>query len=227
MKWFIVLGITVCLLFVGLAWAEEENGLTSEEEAELTRILGMGPNDSTNTVSVNIPGAQCIYPKGAWAVISKPNFFSCNLDPCFNLKVEASVAQWVTLFLSATEIKWYILKPDSYDTKWFFGCLASNGDVELVFSGFEDLKSTTDPSKVIPTYYKYWRLWGDSDLSWVRASDFNGVRQIPEPILGTVFRIYNKVDVSHLTPACEYEDPNGATLCVTLKEQKPWVQRPS
>lgn len=228
MKWLVILGIAVCLMVVGVALAEEEipSGLTSEEQAELNRILGMGPDDSTNSVNVNIPGAQCIYPKGAWAVISKPDFFSCNLDPCFNLKVEASVAQWVTVSLSATEIKWYVLKPGSYDTKWLFGCLTSNGDVELTFAGFEDLKSTTDPTKTIPTYYRYWPtnswVW-----PWVRASQFNGTKAIPEPICGTVFRIYNKIVVSHLTPACEYEDPNGATLCVTLKEQKTWVQRPS
>uniref|UniRef100_A0A7V4TJA4 Uncharacterized protein n=1 Tax=Candidatus Caldatribacterium saccharofermentans TaxID=1454753 RepID=A0A7V4TJA4_9BACT len=227
MKWFVILGAVVCLLFVGaVAWAEEEipNELTPEEQAELARILGMGPDDSTNTVNVDIPGAQCIYPKGAWAVITKPYFFSCNLDPCAEVQVKASVAQWVTLSLSATEIKWYVLKPGCYDTKWLFGCLTSNGDVDLVFSGFEDLKKT-DEDKTIPTYYKYWHWqWGGPWPQWVRASNFNGTRSITEPIFGYVFRIYNKIEVSHLTPACEYEDPNGATICVTLKEQKTWVK---
>lgn len=231
MKWLLILGIAVCLVIAGVVWAEEEipNELTPEEQAELTRILGMGPEDSTNTVNVNIPGAnpQCIYPKGAWAVISNPQFFSCNLDPRFDLKVEASVAQWVTLSLSATEIKWYVLKPGCYDTKWLYGCLTSNGDVELTFSGFEDLQSTTDPSKTIPAYYKYWQFGGPYPLWWVRASQFNGTREIREPIWGTVFRIYNKIEVSHFTSACEYADPNGATLCVTLKEQKAWVQKSS
>lgn len=231
MKWFIILGIAACLLVGGMVWAEEEvipDELTPEEQAELARILGMGPDDSTNTVNVDIPGAQCIYPKGAWAKIGNPYFFSCNLDPCVSVKVEASIAQWITLSLSATEIKWYVLKPGSYDTKWFYGCLTSNGDVDLVFSGFEDLKKTDDPTKIIPTYYKYWHWqWGGPYPQWVRAPQFNGTRSISEPILGYVFRVYNKIDVSHLTPACEYADPNGATICATLKEQKTWVQRPS
>lgn len=229
MKWFVVLGIAVCLLVGGMVWAEEEipNELTPEEQAKLTELLSLTPDDSTNTVNVNIPGAQCIYPKGAWAEITTPYHFYCNLDPCVTVKVSASIAQWVTLDLSATELKWYVLKPGCYDTKWLSGYLISNGDVDLVFSGFEDLKSTTDPNKIIPTYYKFWYFGGPWNPQWVRAGNFNGTVPISEPIYGRVFRIYNKIEVSMFTPACEYKDPGDATICATLKEQKTWVVRPS
>lgn len=241
MKWFLVLGIVACLLFAGVVWAEEvpniPEGFTPEEYALLLSVLGMGPDDSTNHVDTNISGGYCIYDKGAWVKLDGYYNFSCNkraADPV-DVTVHASIAQWLTFKLDDTEFWWYVLKPGTYDTTksqlgkpyglYLFGTLTSNGNIELKFDGFEDLKSSDLSNlKKIPAQYRYDYCYGSGPWVsgiFVPATNFNQTLNITEPLNGYSFRIYSKITVNSDIPACEYED--CAKIYATLKEQKTWV----
>ncbi|NSW77235.1 MAG: hypothetical protein HPY68_10790 [Candidatus Atribacteria bacterium] len=245
MKWFLVLGIVACLLFAGVVWAEEDEdpvapniseiipeGLTDAEKAIVENALNqVGPEYSTNHMAPSIPSAQCIEENGAWAEVTGGGAWSCNQDPCVSIYVKASVAQWFKLCLSGTTIQWYVLKPGVYELPRgmkIFGVLLSNGDVTLSFNGFENLRKKNDSGYTndkIATRYKYEELFYNS--GWLMPSQLN---QFTRPVnmwfapLVHCFWLANKIETSWFTPACEYEDPNGATICVTLDEQKGWLE---
>lgn len=151
----------------------------------------------------------------------------CNADRCVDIGVRASVAQWLQLYLEATQVAWRILKPGDYAIDTLHGSVNSNGDVSFDFDGFEDLANVE--GDIIETYYALFLPAGNqvpSNDDWMRAADVNAW----DPYLvedeghqGYSFDIWQRLIVIPCDSACEYADE--ARICARLEEQKDWVDR--
>ena len=140
------------------------------------------------------------------------------------VNISASIAQWAELSLSATKIEWQVLKPGKYYIKGIQATLQSNGDLYVEYAGFEDLVNDDPKPDVIPTYYAC------SPGEWISASELNDHGDLVDELETHCpfgFTLYNKIEVDGCKSACEYVDPNGATITVTLAEQKDWIWTPA
>ncbi|MEO0115198.1 MAG: hypothetical protein ABIK93_06945 [candidate division WOR-3 bacterium] len=182
----------------------------------------MTPGDPTNLARL-----WCQYPTGG----------ACNRQYySFTFTTGVSMAQWVEWSISATEWKWKVRKvgPDLCQTDgWYAGdCITawikSNYDVEITFSGFDDLYNPNSVDKWIEAWY----AWGEfmtpppkNDPLWVRAPDLNNVTiRYPDSDTlhaGISVKIWTMIHVTSCNSACEYSDEG--TVTIELKCIKPWI----
>ncbi len=156
----------------------------------------------------------------------------------FNFRNSASMAQWIEWSISGTEWKWRIRKvgPNICQTDGYYAgdCITfwvkSNYDVDIIFSGFSDLYNANSIDKWI----EIWYALGDfnvpppkNDPVWLRASAFNNTvirfRDSNELHNGVTIKFWNYIHITSCNSACEYSDPNGAAITLTLKCIKPWI----
>jgi len=152
---------------------------------------------------------------------------SCNKDTWqIPFKDTASVAQWLTWSINGNRLLDLVRKPGTYAGIGSFINLFSNSDIVLSFSGFEDLKrigsedyiskyySITDTSKIHPLDVPQWYSAAEFN-SYTLTISFFGT--------GRTRKIWEKIVVENNDPACEYEDPLGATIIFSLSVVKPWI----
>jgi len=143
----------------------------------------------------------------------------CNeVERVIQVTISASIAQWALISLNATDIEWRVLKPGDYYIDGIQATLQSNGDLYVDYEGFEDL--VNEDGDVLETYYAL------APGAWVTASALNADDDRVEESMShepVTFNLYNRIVVGGCDSACEYEDLDGATITVTLEEQKEWL----
>jgi hypothetical protein len=107
-------------------------------------------------------------------------------------------------------------------------CLNSNGDITVTFSGFDNLHKIGSPSDVVEKYYAYSNMvvTDPSNLLWFPAPSLPNAYFVMHDYPATVY-LYEKIVVAENDPACEYEDPDGGVMTITLTNQKPWIDGPT
>lgn len=151
----------------------------------------------------------------------------CNEDREIQINISASIAQWARISLNATDIVWRVLKPGDYYIDGIQATLQSNGDLYVDYEGFEDL--VNGEGDELDTYYAF--SPGQTPVppgmgDWVAAADLNKDDDLIQENMAhneVAFTLYNRIIVGQCDNACEYEDPNGATITVVLREQKDWI----
>lgn len=156
----------------------------------------------------------------------------------FNFQNSASMAQWIEWSINATEWKWRIRKvgPNICQTDGYYAgdCitlwLKSNYDVDITFSGFSNLYNPNSIDKWIEIYYALGHFDvppPKTDPCWIPASELNNltIRFLDSDTLhnGISLKLWNYIHITFCNSACEYTDPNGATITLTLKCLKPWI----
>ncbi|PLV56152.1 hypothetical protein [Thermotoga sp. SG1] len=141
---------------------------------------------------------------------------------------EVQVAQWLEWSLNATKWTWFVRKPGDYYANAIVGTVASNGDVLVTFSDFDD-PTYTGTSSVNPTIEAYYTVMTSEGMpdpeSWVRAPDVNDLSYTltdsQELHEGMSFYLWNRIKVVECNSASTYRDTGYILL--TLQNQKPWI----
>lgn len=150
----------------------------------------------------------------------------------------ASMAQWIEWTLSGTEWKWKIRKvgpePCMLDGYYAADCitttLKSNYDVEITFSGFQDLYNANSIDQYIEVFYALSELNNPpprTSTDWVAAAALNDVVLYVEDSQdlhdGISMKLWNYIHVTNCNSACEYVDPDGAQIHIELQMIKDWI----
>ena len=152
-----------------------------------------------------------------------------------NVRITASIAQWIDWQLTAQGWVWRVKKPGCYAGNSIEFVVASNGDILIDYENFNDLHSVQGNAHVenIETYYSWGAGIADAETNgWVRAADLNFDDDVllddvftgsPLPDLhdGVRFKLWNKICVVESNTACEYHD--DATITLVLQMQKDWL----
>jgi len=156
----------------------------------------------------------------------------------FNFRNSASMAQWIEWSISGTEWKWKVRKvgPNLCQTDGYYAgdCITlwvkSNYDVDITFSGFNKLYNPNS----VDQYIEVWYDWGEFNVPppktnavWIPADSLNNyvchLTDSQDLHSGISFKFWNMIHVTNCNSACEYSDPNGATVTLALKCIKPWI----
>ena len=156
---------------------------------------------------------------------------SCNKDtwqiPFYD---QASIAQWAAWSLTGNRVLDLVRKPGTFIGAGPTFCLNSNGDITVTFSGFDNLHKIGSPNDSVEKYYAYSGLNSQnvnlSTLVWFPATSLPNAYFVMHDYPATVY-LYEKIVVGENDPACEYEDPLGGTMTITLTNQKPWIDGPT
>ena len=220
--------ITACLLLLVGAAVAEDPGYCHWDEKQSWQLDTAG-----NWVPIQIgnPGARA----RCWMeVINYKDSCNKRLWP-LTLKHEASVAQWIILGINGDGFHWGVRKPGYYSSDCIWLWFRSNYDVVVDFSGFENLLSLYPDSCIDDTIEVMYALIDDSlapppigDSAWMTVDQLNEI----------VYRVYDSYELHyqgwrkkiwcyiHVSPcntACEYVDPDWATITLTLQRIKPWI----
>ncbi|MEO0086717.1 MAG: hypothetical protein ABIK90_01400 [candidate division WOR-3 bacterium] len=139
-----------------------------------------------------------------------------------------SVAQWIRWSIEGTKTLWRVRKIGTFAGIGPIICVKSNEDVVMTFEGFEN---PTNGETEIEKWYGFTDITGEhpSEVSqWISASDLNnytirfGFSNGCQP---QSIKIWEKIEVGQCDRACEYVDPDGATIILTLTVIKPWIDR--
>jgi len=175
-----------------------------------------GEGSRRTPVYLTATGKQTQY---AQASLSGCHNSYCNeVERVIPVTISASVAQWALISLNATDIEWRVLKPGDYYIDGIQATLQSNGDLFVDYAGFQNL--VNEDGDVLETYYAL------APGAWVTADALNEDDDLVEESMShepVTFNLYNRIVVGGCDSACEYEDPDGATITVTLEEQKEWL----
>jgi len=145
----------------------------------------------------------------------------CNADQCVTFTVNASLAQWLELYISHTRWEWRILKPGDYATDSIAIAFRSNGNVTVCLYGFGPLVNVDGDEIPVATALVYDSLPpGPGDWHW---DDWCYTFQEDESHDTIAVKFWIRLIVVPCDSACEYTDTG--TVCFTLDEQKPWVDR--
>ncbi len=161
---------------------------------------------------------------------------SCNKQVWnLTLKHEASVAQWMIIWMNADGFHWAVRKPGCYITDCVEFGFRSNYDVAVTFSGFDNLRPL-DPNKTIDQEIEVeYALSDDGDVPpdpnsnlWTTAANLNDLVinvQDSEELHynGWKKHIWAKICVSPCNGPTDYVDPNWATITATLQCMRPWI----
>jgi hypothetical protein len=171
--------------------------------------------------------AQC------WA--SLPADSACNKDWRIDVKIHASIAQWIEWSMTGTRWDWFVRKPGMYAADCISGTIASNQNVLVDYHGFGDLIAL-EPDKAIDDTIEIWyAVWGlgtpppCDDAAWTRSYDMNEPAEwdtvFDSQALhnGITWKLWNRIWVGRCNSACEYED--NAWISLQLLCQKPWIDR--
>lgn len=161
---------------------------------------------------------------------------SCNKEVWrLVLKHEASVAQWMVIWMNADGFHWAVRKPGEYITDCVEFGFRSNYDVVVTFSGFEDLQPL-DPNKTIDQAIEVQYALSDNgtvppaptDPAWTTAANLNNLVirvQDSENLhyVGWKKHIWARIHVSPCNGPTDYVDPNWATITCTLQCIRDWI----
>ncbi|HUU46530.1 MAG TPA: hypothetical protein VM118_12435 [Acidobacteriota bacterium] len=148
--------------------------------------------------------------------------------------VHASVAQWIDFTMTGTRWDWFVKKPGWYAANCITAKIASNGDINIDYDGFDDLLPLGEGQTPIPIWYAFGGSMGTAAAAWVPAlmlnedddlldeSDYwsDGRNALHE---GLTWKLWNRIHVVECNTACEYEDV--AAIILTLRQQKPWIEQ--
>lgn len=202
MRKFMVLAIAALLIVPGAVALAEWEG-----PHVVTPVYNTYDGSLTNLAKASLSGCYSSY---------------CNEEErVIPINISASIAQWALVSLNATDIEWRVLKPGDYYIDGIHATLQSNGDLYIDYEGFENL--VNDEGDTLETYYAL------APGAWVTAAALNNDDDLVEESMThepVTFTLYNRIEVGSCDSACEYEDPEGATISVILQEQKPWIWDP-
>jgi len=160
---------------------------------------------------------------------------SCNKKYWYiPVNIHASIAQWSEWSLSHQGWLWEVKKPGCYAGNSISFKIASNGDILIDYSDFNNLTAVVPNGhdEEIETFYS----WGESitgaeNHGWTPALELNesddlldetALNQFPFNLHdGLAFKLWNKICVSRCNTACEYHDT--ALITIVLQQQKPWL----
>ncbi len=138
-----------------------------------------------------------------------------------------SVAQWIRWSIEGTKTLWRIRKIGTFagmgPTLW----IHSNEDVVMTFEGFENPQSPKNDT--IKKFYAFADTTvnqPDDTLEWIAAEDLNNCKirfEFPKGCEPVAKKIWEKIVVTQCNRACEYVDPGGATIVLTLEVIKDWI----
>jgi hypothetical protein len=164
-----------------------------------------------------------------WRSTPRDNGIGCNRQTWdVDVKVHASVAQWLKYDFTGTRWDWRILKPGTYAADCITLKVTSNNDVAITFSDFANLEYQAEGGveRKIPISY----AWGETlpepeDTRWVSATDLNEATwRIEDSALlheGWTTKLWNKITVVNCNSSCEYE--NTAQMHISVTNMKLWV----
>jgi hypothetical protein len=171
--------------------------------------------------------AQC------WA--SFPADSACNKDWRIDVKIHASIAQWIEWSMTGTRWDWFVRKPGDYAADCISGTIASNQNVLVDYHEFGDLIAEDEDKAIDDTIEVWYAVWGpgtpppNNDPAWTRSFDLNNTAEwdtvYDSQALhnGITWKLWNKIHVSRCNSACEYQD--HAWISLQLLCQKPWIDR--
>ena len=149
-----------------------------------------------------------------------------------NLKITASIAQWIDWHITWNEWNWYVRKPGIYGGNCIQACIASNGDIKIDYEGFDNLQPAIPGNNPIPVWYAH---DGDGNpmvnpaALWSTPAELNANDDyLLDAELGDLlhdgicWKLYNKIEVVECNSACEYS--NEPTITLTLNNQKDWIE---
>lgn len=153
----------------------------------------------------------------------------CNQDQEVTIKTRAEVAQWSEVFLSGTKWNWYVRKPGDFFADTITAKVRSNGDLNVKFSGFGDLKYQGDylegAEEYIKTYYQATAVDETPDQdNWTSAAALN---ECTVPIdenpshEDIEFKLWNRIKVVDCNSASTYL--NSGTITIELANQKDFI----
>jgi hypothetical protein len=137
-----------------------------------------------------------------------------------------SVAQWIRWSIEGQKTLWRIRKIGEFCGMGPVICLKSNEDVVMSFEGFEN---PTNGETEIEKYYYFTdttTVEPDASWQWISASDLNNYTirfEFPNGCHPQSIKIWEKINVEQCDRACEYVDPEGATIVLTLQVIKDWI----
>lgn len=191
-----------------------------------------GANGSWVPMGTGNPAARarCWTRDSAWAD-------SCNKQTWrMTVRHEASVAQWIVLGINNDGFHWGVRKPGKYAADCLEFWAKSNQALRVGFSGFENLIAVNPDSAIDDTIEVFYALAQDNltapppfgDTTWHSAEEFNGISYyIPDSYnlhwTGWNSHLWTYINVGNCNSACEYVDPNWATITITLQKIKPWI----
>lgn len=156
------------------------------------------------------------------------------------VRIHASIAQWIKFRLAWNEWQWFVRKPGCYAGNSIEAVLASNGDVLVDYSGFDNLMPVDqNPDKTpINIAYSFEYMGGGfneaNDRGWTPAPVLNDDDDLLEDIpfgpngerwplhFGVSWKLWNRICVVACNTACEYQDE--ALITLILRNQKPWIE---
>lgn len=165
-----------------------------------------------------------------------PESTYCNKNFKVDVKVHASVAQWIKWYISGRRWDWFVRKPGNYGADCITANLWSNQNIEVQYRNFGPLIAE-DPDKAVYDTIWIWyavdpgALWTipplKGDPAWVRADSLNfpaewdTVWDSAALHSGIQFKLWNYIHVVNCNSACEYQDHADITL--KLLCQKAWI----
>lgn len=162
-------------------------------------------------------------------LLYNPNGDSCNQQQwTIPFKDSLSLAQWIEWTITGNRVLDLVRKPGTFAGLGPVLSVKSNEAIYMTFSGFENLVKIDDPTQIIPKYYAITPTTTTNPVDvtqWIAAPDMNTANI---PITGVVGgpalrRIWEKIVVSDVNTACEYEDPAGSIIMLNLTVMKPWI----
>ena len=180
-----------------------------------------GNNDSCNYMQL----ARAWKSKN-YGTLCNPELLSgyCNRqDWVINLKVNATVAQWIRWSIDGNQFDWQVHKPGKYVAEPLALKVRSNEDVDVKFSNFTNLVSTEQGTTAIPIY---WAVDtqnnnppSDNNSAWKSVNQLNSSPNnkmtIPFSTSEVTKYLWHKIDVSDATRASDYQGTGRITLSVT------------
>jgi len=161
---------------------------------------------------------------------------SCNKqDWEIDVKLHVSVAQWIEFSSTGTRWDWEVRKPGRYVANCISFTIKTNGDVFVGYKDFANPQYVGTHPHPDPDYDLDIDAWyyvsGDANplahdsTLWVAAADMAGhgdpIYETNALHYGTVYKLWNMIDVTQCNPACEYQD--DATVDLILQNIKDWI----
>ncbi|MCS7249906.1 MAG: hypothetical protein N2323_02230 [candidate division WOR-3 bacterium] len=141
-----------------------------------------------------------------------------------------SVAQWIKWSIDGKKTLWRIRKFGEFAGIGPIIWIKSNADVVISFAGFEN---PTNGENQIEKYYYFTNNAVNEpgcNWEWISARDLNNYRirlNFPSSLEPQIIKMWERIIVDQCDRACEYVDPGGATIILTLTVIKPWIDKRS
>jgi len=165
---------------------------------------------------------------------SLPADSACNKDWKIDVKIHASIAQWIEWSMTGTRWDWFVRKPGNYAADCITATIKSNQNVLVDYHDFgplvavDTLKAVLD---TIPIWYSVGDYTptpppkGDPRWTWCRdlnnAAEWDTIFDSKDLHDGLQFKLWNYIHVENCNSACEYED--DAWISLKLLCQKEWI----